>query len=391
MLARFMTSCLVLALIAAAPPQREQPQSAGQLKRYEGRYYVINTDLVGDDLREAELRMTKMAEEYKKRCEGFSGTIGHKFPFFLFRNIDDYHAAGGMRGTAGVFNPNTDTLMAYAGDKTTAYTWNVIQHEGFHQFARAVIGGELPIWVNEGLAEYFGEGLFTGDGFITGYIPPKRLARVKEAIEQKKFRPIKDMMLMTHADWNRQMSGENYDQAWTMVHFLAHADGGKYQGALVKFMRAIATGVRWDTAWLNSFGSADGFEQRWRDYWLKLDEAPTRDLAARAVTESLTGVLARATAQRQRFNSFQELSDAVRANTVRIDDRDGLPPRLVRGAFATAAKMQEQGARFDLLPAQGARMPMILCALADGTKVTGKFTISSGRVAKVTTDSPVRR
>ena len=35
---------------------------------------------------------------------------------------------------------------------------------------------------------------------------------------------------------------ENYDQAWTMVQFLAHAENGKYQGAFVKFMRAIATG-----------------------------------------------------------------------------------------------------------------------------------------------------
>src|SRR5690349_9235449 len=127
--ARLALVILCVSLIAAAPQRRPAGQPGSQqLKRYEGRYYVINTDLAGDDLREADLRMTKMAEEYKKRTEGFSGTIGHKFPFFLFRSLDDYHAAGGMQGTAGVFDPNTDTLMAYAGDKTTSYTWNVIQH-----------------------------------------------------------------------------------------------------------------------------------------------------------------------------------------------------------------------------------------------------------------------
>src|SRR5687767_1494286 len=190
--------CLFATISSAAQP----PPALGQgMKRYEGRYYVINTDLAGDDLREADLRVTKMAEEYKKRTEGFSGTIGHKFPFFLFRDLDDYHQAGGMQGTAGVFNPNTDTLMAYAGERTNTMTWNVIQHEGFHQFARAVIGGELPIWVNEGMAEYFGEGIFTGDGFITGVIPPKRLTHVKQHIEEKKFKPIKEMMLLTHAQW----------------------------------------------------------------------------------------------------------------------------------------------------------------------------------------------
>ena len=75
------SAALAAIVLAPLPPQK-------QLKRYEGRYYVINTDLIGDDLREAELRMTRMAEEYKKRTEGFSGTITRKFPFYLFRTID---------------------------------------------------------------------------------------------------------------------------------------------------------------------------------------------------------------------------------------------------------------------------------------------------------------
>jgi hypothetical protein len=400
MLARIVTSILVLGLVAAAPPQQRpaQQQRPGQqqrppqgLKRYEGRYYIINTDLVGDDLREAELRMTKMAEEYKKRTEGFSGTIGHKFPFFLFRDINDYHAAGGMPGTAGVFNGNTDTLMAVAGEKTSGYTWTVVQHEGFHQFARAVIGGELPIWVNEGMAEYFGEGIFTGDGFITGYIPPKRLALIKENLEQKKFKSIQEMMLLSHARWNNEMRQENYDQAWAMVQFLAHAEKGRYQAAFVRFMRAIATGQQWDAAWLQSFGSADGFEKKWTEYWMKMEEDPTKDLYARAVTETITGVLGRGTAQKQKFEWFDQLAAAATANEVRIDNRDWLPPRLIASAFARAAKMQEQGTKFELLPAQGSKLPMILCTLEDGTKVTGRFTISGGRVAKVTTEAPVRR
>jgi len=401
MLARFLTMILSLCLLAAAPAQQQPPARPGQaaqpakppegLKRYEGRYYIINTDFTGDDLREADLRMTKMAEEYKKRTEGFSGAIGHKFPFFLFRDIEDYHRAGGMEGTAGVFNPNTDTLMAYAGDKASTQTWNVIQHEGFHQFARSVIGGELPIWVNEGMAEYFGEGIFTGDGFITGVIPPRRLTLIKEDIGQKKFKPIKEMMLFTHERWNKEMSQENYDQAWTMVQFLAHAENGKYQGAFVKFMRAIATGQKWDAAWLSSFGSAEGFEKKWSEYWLRMDENPTADLYARAVTETLTGVLGRATAQKQKFETFDQLVDSANKNEVNIDTRDWLPPRLIASAFARAAKMQEQGGKFDLLPAQGSRLPMILCTMANGMKVTGKFTISGGRVAKVTTESPVRR
>src|SRR5439155_6138812 len=212
MRSRVVVVAIVLISVSAA---RAEPQ----LQVYEGRYYVIHTDLTGDELREAELRMTKMAEEYRNRTRDFSGTIGHKFPFFLYREPDDYYAAGGMKGSAGYFDPNNDTLMAIAGEKTGSSTWYVIQHEGFHQFARAVIGGELPVWVNEGLAEYFGEAIFTGDSFVTGIIPPQRLARGKKEIQGGQFRSIKEMMLLAHADWNADLSMANYDQAWSMVHF----------------------------------------------------------------------------------------------------------------------------------------------------------------------------
>ena len=36
------------------------------------------------------------------RTKDFSGTIGHKFPFFLYRNADDYYSAGGQQGSAAL-------------------------------------------------------------------------------------------------------------------------------------------------------------------------------------------------------------------------------------------------------------------------------------------------
>ena len=118
---------------------------------YEGKYYVIHTDLTGDELREADLRMTKMAEEYHARTAGFSGAINRKFPFFFYREMDDYRRAGGEKGTAGFFDPTTEKLVALAGEETdpTPGTSFSTRASSIH---KAVIGGELPIWVNEGMA-----------------------------------------------------------------------------------------------------------------------------------------------------------------------------------------------------------------------------------------------
>ena len=393
MLARALALVLAILLIGAAPASRRPPaseQAPAKLQKYEGRYYIIHTDLAGDELREAELRMAKMAVEYHERTREFSGSVTRKFPFFMYRNAEDYYRAGGKEGSAGFFDRNTNTLVAIAGKKLTDYTWSVVQHEGFHQFAANVIGGELPIWVNEGLAEYFGEGIFTGDGFVTGVIPPQRLQRIKQQMQRKSFRPIKEMMLLAHRDWNDQLSMENYDQAWSMVQFLAHGENGRYAPSFVSFMRAIGAGVQWPKAWIDAFGSAEGFEQRWRDYWLKLPDNPTGDLYARAVVAIATGVLARGTAAKQRFAGFNDLADAVEKKSIEIDERDWLPPALVAGGFDAAKKMRASGVGIELTPSTRANPPAIVCTLRDGRKLVGRFTLKKGLVEEVTVESPGR-
>src|SRR5688500_14179087 len=272
-----MTAIFVLLLCATAFAQgqrrikQSEPQvESAKLATHEGKYYVIHTDLSRDEVREADLRMSKMAEEYHERTKDFAGEIREKFPFYLFRNEADFIAAGGKPGSAGVFVWETRTLMAIAGEQLTAETWHTVQHEGFHQFAVSVIGGELPIWVHEGLADYFGEALFTGDGFVVGVIPEWRRERIVKTIRARKFLPIRQIMLLTHPEWNADLRLENYDQAWSMVHFLIHAEEGKYRNGFAKFIRAVGAEQPWEKAWLAHIGPADGFEQRWRDYWLKL-------------------------------------------------------------------------------------------------------------------------
>src|SRR3712207_464689 len=100
---------LIISLLLAAT-------ALGQIKKmlpkYEGRYYIIHTDLTDDDLKEAELRMSRMAEEYHERTKGFAGDIRSKLPFYLYRNEQDYYAAGGTRDSAGFFDPSNNTLNA---------------------------------------------------------------------------------------------------------------------------------------------------------------------------------------------------------------------------------------------------------------------------------------
>ena len=94
-------------------------------------------------------------------------------------------------------------------------------------------------------------------------VPQFRLERVKKLIKADDMLPIRDMMLMTQRQWNTDIRVENYDQAWSMTHYLAHGEDGKHQKAFGRFMIAIGKGQPWENAWQQSFGSAKGFEERW--------------------------------------------------------------------------------------------------------------------------------
>jgi hypothetical protein len=245
---------VVLVLSAAASPAR-----AADLKVVQTPYYVLHTDLPPEGVQETSLRMSRMAEEYHERTKAFSGKVNKRLPFYLFTDPADYHKAGGLPGSAGVFMTRgmDKKLMAIAGQELTDSTWHTVQHEGFHQFADATIG-DLPTWVNEGLAEYFGEAVWTGDGFVVGIVPARRLEVIQEGIREKGFRPLPEMMRVTLREWNMNLAAENYHQAWAMAHFLAHADNGKYQAAFVNFVRGVNQKVPWQKAWDQAFGSAAG-------------------------------------------------------------------------------------------------------------------------------------
>lgn len=355
-----------------------------RLKTYETSYYVLHTDLDRDAVREAESRVTAMAEMYYQRTKGFAGKITRKLPFYLFSKPEDYYAAGGMPGSAGIYNGQQ--LMAIAGEKTGAATWHIIQHEGFHQFVHAVIRGDIPMWVNEGLAEYFGQSLYTGDSYVTGIIPPQRLARLRRWIAKGQAKSIEQIMTTSQAAWNAGLSVINYDQAWSMVHFLAHGENGRYQDAFNGFIKDVSRGMMWQHAWRNNFGTGTRtFEQRWRKYWTEMPEYPTADLYAQATVATLTSFYARAFSQRQVFQSFEAFHEAARAGKLKSHPKDWLPP----GLLGEALKKAEEHGQWQVRKRSG-RYELV-CTMPDGTTLTGTFKVRSRRVKPGTVTVTVKK
>lgn len=381
MLAR---SWLIAILLTCGPAAL----SAASLTTHETRYYTLFTDLDPDEAREAGLRMTRMAEEYHSRTRDFSRAITKRLPCYLYKNPEDFYATGAPRSSAGYFNGRELVIKAGPLDDRT---WHILQHEGFHQFANVVINARMPVWVNEGLAEYFGEAVFTGDGFVSGVIPQWRLQRMRETLAADKFRPLERMMWLTLEEWNADLAVVNYDQGWSMVHFLAHGENGKYQRAFGKFMGQLGNGKSWQEAWRQAFGDITGFDQRWRQYWSTLPDNPTADLYTQAHVARWTSILGRAAAQKASFETFEALQEAAASSRLKFHADDWLPPALISDTVKDTEKLGKAGYVHTLSLPDGQRLPQVVCTMPDGRRIIGRYTIRADRIGTVTTEVPRRR
>jgi len=367
-----------------------QPPLARRLKAYSGTHYVLHTDLGDDAAGEALARMDAMAEEYRRRTREFAGSIRSRFRFSVFARAADYHRAGGPAGSGGIYHAGKRALLAVAEQGTGDGLWYVVQHEGFHQFADRVIGGDLPTWLNEGLAEYFAHGLWTGDGFVTGVVPPPRLRRVQEQIRGGKARSFGELFRLTATQWSRDLRGRagatgpsparvNYDQAWAHVHFLVHADGGKHRAALTGLIRDVAGGADGQAAFRRRFGrDVRPLDDRCKQWWLGLAPDATADLYTQAVVATLTSFFARAVAQGQRFATAEAFFRTARAGSLKAHATQWLPPRLLQDALAHAARWRPAWS-ID----HAAAPPRLVLTWPAGKTFTGSFTHAGGKAANV--------
>jgi len=270
-------------LAVSASAQQRQAQLGWWDRAPEGAagHYHIKTDLPRDEARELARHLNVMYDEYARRLASLPPRPGveNVFNVYIFASQRDYMDTLRTRfgidasGSGGMFfrSPNGSGLALFTENLPQRRVEHVMQHEGFHQFAHSRFGDDLPIWVNEGLAEFFGESVLIGNKLILGQSSTRVIDRVKEAIEMSTYIPFRNMLTMSPQTWGQAVRGGDaalqYNQAWSMVHFLVYGDNGRYQQAFERYLRLLNNGVRSDTAFVQVFGAdLEAFDARWREY-----------------------------------------------------------------------------------------------------------------------------
>jgi hypothetical protein len=232
-----------------------------------------------------------MYEAYARRLASLPQRTPERLNVLLFADRNEYlrtlrvqYGVDG-RGTGGLFfvTPLGSALAVWVEDLPRRRVLHVLQHEGFHQFAYSRFGDDLPIWLNEGLAEFFGSAVLVGRTLVIGQTNPRVLQGIKQAIELDRTIPFRRMLSISPDDWMRGLREGSaplqYNQAWSMVQFLVYGDGGRYVKAFDGYLRLVNAAVPSEVAFARSFGpDVQAFERRWKTF--TLNSSPSAFIAA---------------------------------------------------------------------------------------------------------------
>jgi len=266
-------------LSLAAQPVARLPWWSRSAEVRIGQYW-IRTDVSPKRADELAQHLNIIYEEFSRRLAALPARAPAPMHVLIFADAVDYLETLQFKygidatGTGGMFfvNPLGSALAVWVGDLPRRRIDHVLQHEGFHQFAWSRFGTDLPLWVNEGLAEFFGDAVVVGRSVIIGQSSAAVVQDMKARIERGSALEFPRMLSMSPDQWSAVVRDGDaqglYSQAWSMVHFLIYGDDGRYVGSFERYLKLLNAGFRSELAFQRAFETDDiaAFEKRWRQY-----------------------------------------------------------------------------------------------------------------------------
>jgi len=244
--------------------------------REKTRYYVIESNVggkfvsrIGENLdRYREFLQTAFPLPRRKK---------KRSPVWIFDAEEEYMAftatlSRRAEHSLGVYHSSLNTLLLFAS-LCEQQNLEVVFHEAFHQYLDTAVS-DVPYWLNEGFAEYFGATRFTEDNrAVEGGILVGRLTGLKSHLEDlKEPVPFARIMQMNPRDFMQSETvGLHYAQSWSMVHFFRRGKNAPATAKFQAYVDALIAGKKAPEAYQCTFGNAkapalDTLEDAWRRY-----------------------------------------------------------------------------------------------------------------------------
>jgi hypothetical protein len=120
--------------------------------------------------------------------------------------------------------------------------WPTLAHEGFHQFLAYELGPRIPVWLNEGMAQYFETSHYLGSTFDVGGVNFAKLQQVQTLIKSGKAPRLQEIIQWNPATFYGQ-AGIAYPMSWALVYyFLKSNQNPAASGEFRQYLQAVKAG-----------------------------------------------------------------------------------------------------------------------------------------------------
>src|SRR5271170_1185985 len=154
---------------------------------------------------------------------------------------------------AGIFMDNMNQYFATIElDAPGSNPYNTIYHEYFHSLT-APYYPNLPVWVSEGLAEFYGNTLIGDSEVGMGRPDPDLIAELK----QGGLMPLDVLFKVDHNSpyYNEQNKiSVFYAESWALTHYLMVGDKAAHRAMLQAYVNAMTKGATEEQAAAQTFG-----------------------------------------------------------------------------------------------------------------------------------------
>jgi hypothetical protein len=358
-------------------------------------HYRIETDLASELSDDLAQRMDAMYDEYTRR---FSQVVqlrpAKPLQVYLFRSRADYLHLVGPRylNTGGLYVCNRNFLAAFLEGQGRDTLRRTLQHEAFHQFVHEALPDEMPVWLNEGMAQIYEEGLWTGHEFWTGQVPPRRIRQLQLDLKNGRILSFRALAEMSPEQWAQVFTGDRakgatqYNQAWAIVYFLMHfrdaAGHEPYRPRLISLFQSVQDGTDSMAAFTRIFPDAAAIDGQFLAYAKALQ--PTADATLIENQGVLADLLVALHAHQALPGSLAQIRNILRTEGYRMHYTreevkwDSDPEVAVY--FADASGRPFTRRELTLERRRGAPIPDLVCRCFEHYQLRTRFLESGGKV-----------
>jgi hypothetical protein len=198
-----------------------------------------------------------------KELERDTSRWERKGHIFIFESDDDwreFQGVGGLEPWTGGIHSQGELFVPR--DVKKRFKGNALAHELTHLIVYRFFGPGVPLWLNEGLAEYTATRWYASFWRARGY----RAYPVSMATPPADYMPIAEFTsLASYPEETRKVMAF-YSEAERLVRFLSATDKHRFS----EFLQAMADGARFESALDKNFGSrffnVEALEKEFKPY-----------------------------------------------------------------------------------------------------------------------------